>query len=122
MASAHESTQLISADKVEGTAVYNATGEKVGNSKNVMIDKTTGKVAYATLSAGAILGMGGDYYALPWNALTYNTELGGYKLDFDRATLEGATAASEEELVHNLEDQGFGAKVHDYYGTRPYWQ
>lgn len=122
MASSHETRQLISAEKVEGSAVYNSAGDKVGAIKNIMIDKVSGKVAYATLSSGAILGMGGDYYALPWNALTYNKELDGYQLDFDRATLEGAPAGSEEELVATLEDQTFGAKVHDYYGTQPYWR
>ena len=74
------------------------------------------------MSSGGILGMGSDYFALPWNALTYNTNIGGYQLDIDSNKLEGAPAASEDNLVHDLEDQTFGVKVHDYYGTRPYWQ
>ncbi len=122
MASAHETSRLISADKVEGTAVYNISGDKVGNIKNVMIDKELGKVAYATMASGGIMGMGSDYFALPWNALTYNTDIGGYRLDVDKNKLEGAPAASEDNLVHDLEDQNFGSKVHDFYGTRPYWQ
>lgn len=122
MASAHETTRLISADKVEGTAVYNSAGDKLGNIKNVMIDKVSGEVAYATMASGGVLGVGSDFYALPWNALTYNTDLGGYELSVDKERLQGAPAASETDLVHNLEDQTYGAKVHDFFGTRPYWQ
>jgi sporulation protein YlmC with PRC-barrel domain len=122
MASAHETTRLISADKVEGTAVYNTAGDKVGNIKNVMIDKTSGKVAYATMASGGVLGIGSDYYALPWNALTYNTDLDGYQVAIDSERLETAPAASEADLVQHLQDPNFGASVHDFYGTRPYWQ
>ncbi len=40
----------------------------------------------------------------------------------DRDKLQGAPAGSEEEVISKLEDQNFGTKVHDYYGTKPYWQ
>jgi uncharacterized protein YrrD len=44
-----ETNTLISADKVEGTAVYNREGEKLGSIHTVMIDKVSGKVAYAVM-------------------------------------------------------------------------
>jgi sporulation protein YlmC with PRC-barrel domain len=122
MASAHETSRLISAEKVEGTSVYDISGEKVGTIKNVMVDKISGQVVYATMESGGVLGIGSDYYALPWNALKYNTELGGYQIDMDRDKLQGAPAASESEVISKLEDQTFGTRVHDYYGTKPYWQ
>jgi sporulation protein YlmC with PRC-barrel domain len=58
------SYDIIAADKVEGTAVYNMAGEKVGTIKNIMIDKLSGEVIYATLASGG-LGVGTKYYALP---------------------------------------------------------
>ncbi len=122
MASAHETSRLISAEKVEGTAVYNIAGDKVGNIKNVMIDKVSGQVAYATMASGGLLGMGADFFALPWNALKYNVDRGGYEVNIDNERLHDAPAANESELLDDLEDQTYGAKVHDYYGTRPYWQ
>lgn len=56
---------LIGSDKVEGTAVYGADTKKIGNIKRVMIDKSSGKVAYAVLSFGGFLSIGDDYYPLP---------------------------------------------------------
>ena len=112
-----EGYDVIAADKVEGTAVYNMAGDKVGTIKNVMIDKLSGKVVYATLAFGGVLGVGAKYHALPWNVLTYNTDLGGYQLDIDREKLEAGPAETEEELTRKLGDKDWGRKVYDYYGS-----
>ena len=72
-----ETSTLISSDKVEGTAVYNREGDKLGSIHTLMIDKVSGKVAYAVMSFGGFLGMGDRYHPLPWNVLTYDTSQGG---------------------------------------------
>ena len=41
-----ETGDLISSEKVEGTAVMNRTGEKIGTIERLMIEKRSGKVAY----------------------------------------------------------------------------
>jgi hypothetical protein len=43
-----------------------------------MLNKLNGRIAYAVLESGGFLGIGADYYPVPWEALKYNTELGGY--------------------------------------------
>lgn len=58
--------------------MYGANGEKVGYIERVMIDKVSGKISYAVLSCGGLLGIGDDHYPLPWQALKYDTNLGGY--------------------------------------------
>lgn len=115
-----ETTDLISSEKVEGTAVMNRSGEKIGEIENVMIEKRSGKVAYAVMSFGGFLGMGERYHPVPWNVLNYDTNLGGYVMDADRTRLEGAPSYSDTEMP-NWEDRAWGQSVHDYYGTRPYW-
>ena len=47
-----ETVSLIGSDKVEGTAVYGADNKKIGSVQRVMIDKISGKVAYAVVSFG----------------------------------------------------------------------
>ena len=42
-----ETVSLIGSDKVEGTAVYGANDNKIGSVQRIMIDKISGKVAYA---------------------------------------------------------------------------
>ena len=38
---------LIASDRVEGTSVCRLTGEKIGEIQRLMIDKVSGKIAYA---------------------------------------------------------------------------
>ncbi len=66
---ADETDRLIASDKVEGTAVYNRAGERLGSVRNVMIDKFSGQVAYAVMSFGGFLGVGERYHPLPWAAM-----------------------------------------------------
>ena len=49
----------IASDRVEGTAVYGPDKERMGSIKRLMIDNTTGYVAYADLNFGGFLGIGG---------------------------------------------------------------
>lgn len=115
-----ETFDLISADKVEGTAVYNRTGDKLGTVDKVMIDKISGRVAYAVMSFGGFLGMGESYHPLPWNVLTYDTNLGGYAVDLDLETLKGAPTFTRDETV-DWRDEAWNRRLHDYYGVPPYW-
>src|ERR1700722_18758988 len=73
-----ETDVLIASNKVEGTAVYNPGGDKLGSIYNFMVDKESGQVEYAVLQFGGILGLGSDHYPVPWAALEYDEEQGGY--------------------------------------------
>ena len=68
--------RLIAADKVQGTPVSNAAGERIGSIENVMIDKPSGRVAYAVMSFGGVLGFGKSRYPLPWDLLEFDPTLG----------------------------------------------
>lgn len=50
--------------------VINFEGQDIGQIEELMIDVTTGRVAYAVLSFGGFLGIGNKYFALPWSAVT----------------------------------------------------
>lgn len=45
-----ETNQLIASNKVEGTAVYNRDGDRLGSVYNFMVDKHSGKVEYVVMS------------------------------------------------------------------------
>ena len=112
--------RLIAADQVEGTRIYNRAGENLGSVQDIMIDKMNGKVAYAVVGFGGFLGIGDRHYPLPWETLTYDPGMGGFVVDLDKRTLEGAPSYSDTETVQ-WEDPAWGRRVYDYYGARPYW-
>jgi sporulation protein YlmC with PRC-barrel domain len=114
------SGHLIAAKQVQGTTVYNTGLEKLGSVEDVMIDKATGRIAYAILSFGGFLGIGDRYYPLPWEKLTYNTEVGGYVVDIDREVLEGAPSYTDNATAE-WNDDAWGRGVYTYYGVHPFW-
>jgi len=116
----HETSHLISADKVEGTPVKNSDGDKLGTIDKVMIDKRSGKVAYAVMSFGGFLGMGESRHPLPWHVLTYDTDLDGYVVDIDKDKLRNAPHFEPDEDVA-WGNEAWHRRVHDYYGVQPYW-
>lgn len=106
---------VISSDKVEGTAVYNAVGEKLGSIDDLVIDKRSGLVRYATLEFGGFLGMGTDRYPIPWSLLTYDTTLEGYRVPLDKAQLENAPRHELNERPVYTDE--YGRRVYDHYGV-----
>lgn len=113
-----EKHRLIASDRVEGTRVYNPAGDRLGSIKNFMVDKVSGRAEYAVIQFGGILGIGNDYYPIPWSMLTYDVERGGYVVTLTKQQLENAPRhdADFPEYDHN-----YGQRVFDYYGmTYPY--
>ena len=114
-----ETASLIGSDKVEGTAVFGADNERIGEIKRVMIDKISGKVAYAVLSFGGFLGIGEDYYPVPWPALKYDTHLGGYVTGMTQRQLDAAPKYNEA-IGWNWTREN-DKRVYVYYRVAPYW-
>ena len=113
-------SNLIEASRVQGVNVYSRTGEKLGTVDDIMIEKRSGKAAYAIMSFGGILGIGKDYHPLPWSMMTYDPTLGGYVVNIDPTVLEGAPAYAAG-AAPRWGDQTYEEGVHRYYGAPPYW-
>jgi PRC-barrel domain len=109
-----ETDRLIASDKVEGTAVYNRVGERLGDVYNFMVDKYSGQVAYAVMSFVGFLGIGESYHPLPWKVLTYDTSLRGYVVDLDEEKLRGAPNFGRNESPE-WGSRDWGRRIHDYY-------
>jgi sporulation protein YlmC with PRC-barrel domain len=115
-----ETASLIGSDKVEGTNVYRSNGDKIGSIERIMLDKQSGKVAYAVMSFGGFLGIGHDHYPVPWSLLTYNTSLGGYEVNISDQQLTGAPSYANDN-DWDWEDRKRAQQVYDYYRVPPYW-
>jgi hypothetical protein len=115
-----ETSQLIAADKVEGTAVYNTRGEKLGSIERVMIDKVSGRVAYAVMSFGGFLGIGDRHHPLPWSVLRYDPSNDGYVVNLDKKVLESAPTIGISNTDFNWDDRDWNRQVHDYYKSPLY--
>jgi hypothetical protein len=99
---------LIESDRVEGTSVYDLQGNALGSIKRLMINKITGEVAYAVMSFGGFLGMGAEEHAVPWNKLTYDERLGGYRTNITEQELRDAPAFARNPDWKRKKLQGWG--------------
>ena len=109
---------LMGANTLLGNDVYNADGEDLGDIKEFMLDMATGKVAYAVLSFGGILGMGDKLFAVPWAALKLDTENKRFTLNVPKASLKDAPGFNQDRWP-TMSDKTWASGVHKFYGT-PY--
>ncbi len=109
---------LMGADTLLGNDVCNKDGEDLGDIKEFMIDMATGKVAYAVLSFGGLLGMGDKLFAVPWAALTLDTENHRFTLKVPKVALNDAPGFDKAHWP-SMSDQTWAGGVHKFYGT-PY--
>jgi hypothetical protein len=112
--------ELISSRRVEGTLVFNADEERLGTIHSVMIDKRSGKVAYAVLSVGGFLGIGAHVHPVPWDVLTYDVNLDGYVVNLTREQLREAPMMRLDE-ADRPRGRDYDEEVSGYYGKLPWW-
>ena len=114
---AHE---LISSRRVQGTDVYGRKEERLGSIHSVMIDKRSGKVAYALMSFGGFLGIAERVHPIPWEMLTYDVDLDAYVVALDREQLRSAPSLHLDE-ADRPRDRAYDEEVAGYYGRLPWF-
>lgn len=116
-ATAHPDHRLISSEDVEGTKVYGVGDEVVGEIDHLLIEKLSGRVAYAVMSFGGFLGLSHSHYPIPWSALKYDTHLGGFRTGITEEQLRDAPAFSDD----SWHDRDWEKRTHQHYGAPHYW-
>ena len=113
--------RVLSGTKLMGNKVVNTAGEQLGTVKELMIDLDDGLIAYAVLSFGGFLGLGDKLFAIPWEALTFNSDDQTFILDVDKEVLEDAPGFDKDHWPDNAKyEAGWLLGVYEYYGYSPY--
>ncbi len=81
---------VMSCETLTGDAIVNGQGDKLGTLAHVMLDVPAGRIAYAVLARGGVLGLGERLHAIPWSALTLDAERHRFVLDVDAERLDKA--------------------------------
>ena len=81
-----------------------------------MIDKISGKIAYAVVSFGGFLGMGEEYFPMPWTTLKYDTGLEGYRVNMTEDQLKDAPKFNRN-TDWDWSDRSRDRTINDYYRT-----
>jgi sporulation protein YlmC with PRC-barrel domain len=107
-------TSAIRASKVIGTNVKDSAGERIGEVKDVVLDKQSNNILFGVVSFGGVLGMGEKFHPVPWAALDYDETEGAYIINLTKEQLKAAPADSIEELTRG-DGQAYRDRAFDYY-------
>ncbi len=102
--------------EVLGREVRNNADEHLGKIRELVIDKLSGKVGYAVLDTGGFMGIGGKYFALPWDSLHFDDEHGCFRVDVDKEKIDHEPGFSKEHWPE-IADRTWGEKGTVYYDT-----
>ena len=111
---------VMDAATLDGDTVVNSSGEDLGKIEAIMLDVTSGRIAYAVLSFGGFLGMGSKYFAIPWSALTLDAGEKRFIFEVSKAKLENAPGFDKDHWPA-MADRTWATEVHAYYNVKPYW-
>lgn len=111
--------RLMGADTLIGEDVYSHKDEDLGDIEEIMLDMNSGKVAYAVLSFGGLMGMGSKLFAVPWNMLKLDTENKRFILNVDKERLESAPGFDKDNWP-DMADPTWQNTIQSYYGTKSY--
>ncbi|MFC5479685.1 PRC-barrel domain-containing protein [Massilia suwonensis] len=109
---------LMGADTLIGDSVVNGREEDLGDIKEIMLDMSTGQVAYAVLAFGGFLGMGEKLFAVPWQALHLDTVNHRFVLDVEKERLKTAPGFNKDAWP-DMSDMNWANQIHTFYGTDP---
>jgi hypothetical protein len=115
----------VKASSIIGTNVVNPKGDNLGSIKDIVIDRHTGRVAYAVVSFGGFLGMGEKLFAIPFSAFAFNMTKNQfnneYVLNLPRERLDAAPGFDQEHWPSMI-DEKWNRDMHKYYERPPYWE
>jgi hypothetical protein len=112
--------QVMAADTLTGDDVRNGANEKLGEITDIMLDVPTGRVAYAVMSVGGLMGVGSKLFAIPWSAMQLDTEGKCFRLNVAKERFDEAPGFDKDHWP-TMADQRWAEDVHSFYGARPYW-
>ena len=113
--------RVMSASSLSADRVKNPEGEDLGKLDEIMIDVPTGRVAYAVVSFGGILGMGAKLFAIPWTSFTLDEDNKCFLLNVPKDRLKDAPGFDKDNWP-DMADPTWRSGIYSYYGARPYWE
>jgi sporulation protein YlmC with PRC-barrel domain len=111
---------IMAAATLDGNKVMSSDGEHVGKISDIMLDVRNGRIAYAVLSEGGFLGMGSNLHAIPWSALTLDTDEKCFVVDISAQRLKDEPGFDKDHWP-SMADAKWGESTYSYYNRQPYW-
>lgn len=93
---------FLDAGELKGDDVANPNGDVVATIDDFIVDRGSGRIQYAVLNSGSVLGLGGKDIAVPYAALRYDSVKERFTINLTKEQIERAASFSPEDWS-NLE-------------------
>lgn len=109
------------AGDVRGVTVNSGDGKEVGEIDRIMVDTTTGRIAYLLLSQGGFLGMGENWVPVPAQALSWDAKANVFTLKAERADASQQAPLAKGDVPVQVRRTQLKS-LYERFGVTPYWQ
>ncbi len=116
VAQAKDKSGVLKASQLIGMKVEGTDGKKLGDIKDLVVDREDGSVDYAVLDFGGIIGIGDKYFAVPWEALQLAPDNKKLLLDVSKKELKDAPGFDKKNWP-DLSDREQVVVIYEYYGV-----
>ncbi|MEO7598853.1 MAG: PRC-barrel domain-containing protein [Opitutus sp.] len=104
------------ADDIIGQDVRSSTGEDLGEVQDLLVDTNEGRIAYALISTGGILGIGDTVHVLPFSAFSSGAVTDhALTVDLKGKDWKMSPTVRQNEIAGLGSDQR-GSMIYDFYG------
>lgn len=122
-ATGRDSDHCIRASTLTGAPVSDSAGQRVGQIQDIIINPTTGRIDFITLSLNSENNNGGKTIPVPWPLLRTSSssqyagtsEQHNFTLNVERSKLVAAPSVDWAELSKSEQRQ----RIYSYYGVTP---
>ena len=112
---------LVKASTFIGADVENPEGQNLGDIKDIVMDRGSGRIAYAVVSFGGFLGMGEKLFAVPWGAFSQpKADKDTFVLAVDKERLKNAPGFDANNWPQ-MASREWVTSLYTYYNIPPYW-
>jgi sporulation protein YlmC with PRC-barrel domain len=114
-----DNSGFLRASKIQGEKVVNRDNDTLGKIEDIMIDLQDGRIAYAVISHGGVIGIGSKHIPIPWQAFSLRTRDRAFVVDIPKDVLDKAEGLDKDKWPVTREEL---SRTYSYYGYQPYWQ
>jgi sporulation protein YlmC with PRC-barrel domain len=112
---------LMKASTFVGADVENPEGQNLGDIKDIVMDRGSGRIVYAVVSFGGFLGMGEKLFAVPWGAFSQpKADKETFVLAVDKERLQNAPGFDANNWPQ-MASREWVTSLYTYYNVPPYW-
>ena len=108
---------LVRGSQLLKQAVENPQSQRLGTIQDLVYDVSSGRVRYAVLGEGGVLGLGEKYVAIPLNAFRFSDDNSKLVLNADKDRLAQAPGFDKNNWP-DVANRQFDQQVTNYWGSR----